>query len=65
MNKSITMPVWIYWSVCLMVLLLSGLSIYQTNQLWQSNQGDLNHDGKVSLSDLSILAKHYGKKDTK
>jgi hypothetical protein len=32
-------------------------------QLKQANYGDLNHDGKVNISDQAILASHYGCKD--
>lgn len=32
-------------------------------RLAQANYGDLNHDGRVSVSDLVILSSHYGKKD--
>jgi hypothetical protein len=36
---------------------------YTQQRLAQANYGDLNHDGKVGLSDLIILSHHYGQKD--
>ncbi len=35
-----------------------GLSV----DLHRASRGDLNHDGKVNIQDLSIMAAHWSKK---
>lgn len=49
--------------LAILVVVLALITAFFAYQDWQASHGDLNHDGRVDLKDLSILAKHYGKKD--
>jgi len=46
--------------IIVILIVLLGFTSYL---LHQANYGDLNHDGKVNISDQAILASHYGCKD--
>lgn len=59
----ITITKKLLWCWILVSVLLTLAVILQALLLIQADQGDLNHDGRVNVKDLSIMAHHYGKKD--